>query len=244
MVFLILSGLVTLGLIVHCLKTGRDRFWIYVLFMAPGLGAAAYLIVEILPDFFRGMTGQKLSRKVKTSLNPAGELNKRSNDFARSGSAESTHRLAQELIERGDYAEAERLYRESRKGLFEFDPVLMQGQAMALFKLKRYEDSIKIMDQLIREVPDYRSQEGHLLYARANGKAGLFDKAVEEFNVLVEYFAGPEARVRYAEFLVENGDIEAARLHCESVMETVKLSPSHYARTHKVWIKRAKSLLK
>ncbi len=241
---LILGGLVTLGLIVHCFKTGRDRYWIYILFIAPGLGAAAYIIVELLPDFLRGLTGQKISRKVKSSLNPSGELKKRSQDFARSGSAQATHRLAEELMEREDYGEVERLYRESRKGLFEFDPVLMQGQAFALFRLGRYTDTIDLMNSLIKEVPDYRSQDGHLLYARAHAEAGLKDKAIEEFDVLVDYFTGPEARVRYAEYMHKEGNNDAARRQCEHVMETVKLSPRHYARTHKVWIGRAKTLLK
>ncbi len=147
-------------------------------------------------------------------------------------------------MERKEYAEAERLYRESRKGLFEFDPVLMEGQAFALFKLDRHQDTIDLMDQLIKEVPDYRSQNGHLLYARAHAEAGLHDKAIEEFNVLVDYFAGPEARVRYAEYLTKEGNVEAAKQQCEMVMETVELSPKHYSKTHKVWISRAKALLR
>ncbi len=244
MPFVILGGIVTLLLVVHCFKTGRDRYWIYFLMIAPGLGAVAYIVVELLPDFFRSLTGRKIARKVKNSLNPSGELKKRSQDFARSRSVESTHRLAEELMERNDFAEAEKLYREFRTGLFEFDPVLMQGQAQALFELERFPETIEIMDKLINEVPDYRSQAGHLLYTRAHAEAGHKDKAVEEFKVLVDYFTGPEARVRYAAFLLKNGDREGAQRQCEQIMETVELSPSHYRRTHKEWINRAKSLLK
>lgn len=244
MPFVLLGAVVTLLLIAHCFKTGRERYWIYFMLIAPGIGPAAYILIELLPDFFRSLTGRKITRKVKHTLNPSGELKKRSKDFARSRSAESTHRLAEELMERGEFAEAEKLYRESRTGLFEHDPVLMQGQALALFKLERYDDTIGIMDQLINEVPDYRSQAGHLLYARAHAAAGHNDKAIEEFDVLVDYFTGPEARVRYAEFLLENGDREGARQQCEQVMETVELSPRHYRRTHKAWISRAKALLK
>ncbi len=243
MPFVIVGGIVTLLLVYHCFKTGRDRYWIYFLMIAPGLGAAAYILIELLPDFFRSLTGRKITRKVKHSLNPGGELKKRSQDFARARSAESTHRLAEELMERRDFAEAEKLYRESRTGLFEFDPVLMQGQAQALFELGRFDETIEIMDTLINEVPDYRSQAGHLLYARAHAKAGHKDKAIEEYDVLVSYFTGPEARVRYAEYLTQIGDNEGAKQQCEQVMETVELSSRHYVRTHKEWINRAKALL-
>ncbi|MFK8029316.1 MAG: hypothetical protein AB8G18_03690 [Gammaproteobacteria bacterium] len=244
MPYVILSGLVTFALMAHCFKTGRERYWLYILFIAPGLGAAAYIVIELLPDFFRSLTGRKITRKVKASINPEGELKKRSQDFARSQSAASTHRLAEELMERKDYAEAEKLYSESRKGLFEFDPVLMQGQATALFKLERYDETVEIMDKLINEVPDYRSQDGHLLYARAHAEAGHRDKALEEFNVLVDYFSGPEARIRYAEFLVKEQDHDGARRQCEQVLETAELSPRHYRKTHKKWISRAKAMLK
>lgn len=242
MPFVILGGLVTVALMYHCFSTGRDRYWLYILLIAPGLGAAAYLVIEVLPDFFRSISGRKLTRKVKSSLNPGGELKKRSQDFARSQSAASTHRLAEELLEREDYAEAEKLYRESRTGLFEFDPVLMHGQARALFNLERYDDTIALMDELIREAPDYRSQDGHLLYARAHAKAGHHDKAKEEFKVLVDYFTGPEARVRFAEYLLDQGNEQGASEQVEHVMETVELSPKHYKKTHKAWIGRAKAL--
>ncbi len=243
MPFVILGGIITLLLVYHCYKTGRERYWIYFLMIAPGLGAAAYILIELLPDFFRSLTGRKITRKVRHTLNPGGELKNRSRDFARARSAESTHRLAEELMQRGDFAEAEKLYKESRTGLFEFDPVLMQGQAQALFELGRFDETIDIMDKLINEVPDYRSQAGHLLYTRAHASAGHQDKAIEEYNVLVGYFTGPEARVRYAEYLTETGDHDGAREQCEQVMETVELSPKHYLRTHKEWINRAKSLL-
>ncbi|MEM7082125.1 MAG: hypothetical protein AAF465_05285 [Pseudomonadota bacterium] len=244
MPFIILSGLITVVLLVHCYKTGRDRSWLYILLIAPGIGAAAYILIEILPEFFRGITGQKMTRKVKNAINPGGELKKRSQDFARSQSAASTHQLAEELMTRGDYAQAETLYREARTGMFEFDPVLMQGQATALFGLNRYDDVIEMMDALIMQVPDYRSQHGHLLYARAHANAGREARAKEEFDVLVDYFTGPEARVRYAEYLTSLGDEAGAHAQCEEVMRTAELSPRHYRRTHKIWLQRAKSLLK
>jgi hypothetical protein len=46
----ILSGLVTLALIVHCIKTDRNRIWIYVLVLLPGLGSLAYVGAELLPE--------------------------------------------------------------------------------------------------------------------------------------------------------------------------------------------------
>ena len=57
-----LSLLVALGMIAHCIKTGRNRIWIYVLMFTlwmPFVGSAVYACVEILPDLLRTRTSQK-----------------------------------------------------------------------------------------------------------------------------------------------------------------------------------------
>lgn len=43
---LILNGICLL----HALRTGRDQKWLWLLIMLPGIGAVAYLLVEVLPN--------------------------------------------------------------------------------------------------------------------------------------------------------------------------------------------------
>ena len=38
--------------VVHAVRTGRDRMWIYILLFLPGLGVLAYAFVEVLPGFW------------------------------------------------------------------------------------------------------------------------------------------------------------------------------------------------
>ena len=38
-----------LGCIIHAFKTGKPYYWIWFLFIAPGLAGAAYLFLEIQP---------------------------------------------------------------------------------------------------------------------------------------------------------------------------------------------------
>jgi len=47
----ILIWLVQIALVVHVLKTGRNRYWIMMLLFMPLIGGIAYLVIELLPEF-------------------------------------------------------------------------------------------------------------------------------------------------------------------------------------------------
>ena len=62
---LILSIVIQALLIVHCIKTGRNQLWIWVLALLSYAGILAYVAVEILPELFRGRTVQRTARGFK-----------------------------------------------------------------------------------------------------------------------------------------------------------------------------------
>ena len=239
-VLLILSGVVTVALLIHCYKTGRDRWWMYALLVLGPLAAAAYTVLELGPDLLNSVTGRRVAAKIKQAINPHGEVNKLNENLERSGSVDSRRRLAEEMLSRNDFAAAEKLYRESRSGVFEHDPVIMLGQAEALFGLTRYKEVIPVLEDLMKENPEFRSQKGHLLYARAQAEAGNHELALSEFETLTQYFTGPEARVYYAQYLETQGDSVKAKKIYAQVLDDARLSPAHYRKAHKQWINIAK----
>src|SRR5688500_20125155 len=73
----IVSGLLSLGLIVHCIKTGRNTIWVYVLVVLisfPFVGSLVYLGAEVLPDLLRSRGRQRAMRGFRKTLDPEGEL--------------------------------------------------------------------------------------------------------------------------------------------------------------------------
>ena len=52
MPFGIVLLLINVGLIVHAAKTGRFWPWGYIILFIPGLGALAYVLVEMTPEWF------------------------------------------------------------------------------------------------------------------------------------------------------------------------------------------------
>ena len=73
----LLIPLVQIICVVHVVRTGRSFMWIYILLFLPGLGVAAYVIVEILPGFFGSRTAHNLRSSAVSTLDPGRELRRR-----------------------------------------------------------------------------------------------------------------------------------------------------------------------
>jgi hypothetical protein len=99
------------------------------------------------------------------------------------------------------------------------------------------------LDELIRLNPDFRSPEGHLLYARALETEGNFQKALEEYKVLAPSYPGAEAAVRYAQLLKSQGSPQESQKVARELLEQARIAPAHYRRAQKPWLDAAQRLV-
>jgi hypothetical protein len=240
----IISSLVTLGLIIHCLKTNRGTTWIFVLIVLPFVGAIAYVVVELMPDLLGSRSGRRTVRGLRDTLNPEGDLRRLETEMKVSGNVHARQRYADELVRLGRAKEAVEIYRTSLTGLFADDPKLLLGFAHAQFAADETAGARQTLDELIAKNPDFKSPDGHLLYARALEAEGNTDKALSEYAALAEYFPGAEAGVRYAKLLKRAGREPQAREILENLLERSKLAPAHYRRAQREWLDSAAAELR
>ena len=73
MSFIFLSLVIQALLIVHCIKTGRNQIWIWVLALLSYAGIIAYVAAELVPDLLRSR-GFGMAR-ILTAEDPAGQHN-------------------------------------------------------------------------------------------------------------------------------------------------------------------------
>ena len=236
----ILSLIVQISLIVHVLRTGREFWWIFILLFLPGIGSLIYIIVEIIPSLTGGLTARRAARKITNIVDPGRGLRRQALEYERSQSVETATGLANELIKDGKYDEAIKVCDEARSGIFEDDPTILQTLANAYFCAGEYSKTIETLDLLREKNPDFRSPEGHLLYARALEQDGSTDRALKEYEALVKYFPGAEARVRFAQLHSRLGDVETAKTMFHDVVQDARLAPRHFRKTQKEWIEIAK----
>jgi hypothetical protein len=241
MPLLILSIIVQIGLILHVVRTGRPMYWIFIILMAPGIGSLAYAIVELLPDLSSSGQGRRAMRGIRKTLDPGGDLRQRQREHKLSGSVDAARHLAGELMENGQHDEAIEHYEKSLTGLYEYDPDLLLGLATARFQNEDFEKARAVLDLLIEHNPDFKSQDGHLLYARSVAACGDEDKALDEYKAVTAYYAGAEARLQYGLFLEEQGDKAAALAEYQEILSTAELAPRHFRKVQNNWISQAKN---
>jgi hypothetical protein len=242
MLFFFLSIVVQVLLIIHCIKTGRNTIWIWVLALLSYVGIIAYVAVELIPDLFRSRTAQRAGRNVKRALDPGAELRRYENEARIGGNVASLQRYADELTRQGNYDEAITQYRKALTGLYEHDPNIMLGIAQAQFGKGDAAAARQTLDDLIRLNPDFRSPHGHLLYARSLEGEGNMEKALEEYKVLAASYPGAEAGARYAQLLKSQGHAEEARKVAQDMLEAARIAPAHYRRAQKEWLEIAERI--
>lgn len=225
---------------VHVLRTNQERSWLFVLFIFPLLGSIIYALAVMLPDVSRSRSGRRVVRGLRDTLNPGRELREAQVDFEHSATIANRIRVADALHGAARYADAIAAYRDALRGVHSDDPDIQVKLARALLDNGEAAAARDLLEALIAHRPDFKSPEGHLIYARALAACGVRDKAREEFDSLVGYFAGIEARVRYIEVLEGWGEQAAASALAEESLRHIKHMPAGSRRLNEEWIRALK----
>jgi hypothetical protein len=245
MPLLYIVGLViSVPLIIHCIRTGRNTIWVFVLLALPMVGSAAYFFVEIFPELRRSRASQRALRGLRSTLDPESNLRRAENAVKVTGDVASRQKYADELVRMGRAAEALPIYQTCLTGVFADDPKLLLGYAQAQFAAGEPAGARSTLDELIGKNPQFRSPDGHLLYARALEGEGNDEKALSEYATLAEYYPGAEAGVRYAKLLKRLGQAPLARQTLQGLLERARFAPAHYRKVQREWLDEAASELR
>ena len=232
----IISIVIQVLLIIHCIRTGRNTLWIWAIALLPAAGPIAYVLVEILPGLFNNRGTRRAVRGVRRALDPEQDLRRFEAEARHTGDVASRQRYADELTRQGRGGEAVAVYQQALTGLYESDPNLLLGLARAQFALGAFAEARATLDLLIAQNPEFRSPDGHLLYARALEAEGQHERALEEYAALVAYYAGAEAPLRYAQFLRTLGRQDEARRVLRELLDHARLAPRHYRKMQQEWL--------
>jgi len=214
-----------------------------VLLFMPLVGGAAYLLIELLPEFFGSITGQRAVRNVRQTLNPGANLRQHEAAWQQSPNVDNSRRYAEALLDTGKFDEAEEIINRALSGLFETEPTLLLLKARLQFEQGQTAEAAKTLEALQEHNPDFRSAEGHLLYARALETENRVEDAIREYSSVSGYFPGVEARYRLALCLAANGRENAARKEYESILNDARLAPPHFRKSQKPWLDAVKKEL-
>jgi hypothetical protein len=236
----ILSLLIQAALIVHVIRTGRNQLWILGIALLPGIGSLAYVVAEILPEWFGGRTARRAGAGMRRIIDPNRDLRRASAEVEISGNVDARRRLGEELLERGQYDEAIEVYRGGLKSIFEHDPTLLFGIARAQFAKQDFAAARRTLELMWQQNHDFKSADAKLLYARTLDSQDALDEAEREYAMLAPGYPGAEARLRYGLLLKRRGKLKEAQQVLKDLVDSAKLGPAHYRRAQAEWLDRAR----
>ena len=238
-----LTYFIQILLVIHVIKTGRNRYWIWLLLFLPVIGGVAYLVVEVIPEFSSGITGQRTRRSVRNLIDPGADIRTHAAAWEQSSNADNGRRYAQALLAGGRAAEAGEILDLVLDGFFKTDPALMLLKAQAQYDQEQWGPSLATLEALRKHNPDLRSAEGHLLYARTLEQTGRGVEAIKEYRAVAGYYPGAQARFLLGLALKNSGREKDAAEEFTSMIRDAELAPAHFRKSEKNWLDLARKEL-
>ena len=232
------------ALIFHASKTGRCQPWCYIILMVPGIGALAYVVVELIPEWFGTYEGQKARARIGRALNPEKAYRALRDQLEIADTIANREALAQECLALGRFDEAREQYDTILTMPLGEEPGFMLGRARAEFGLGRFADARATLDDLRSRWPDWESADGHLLYARTLEEDSRLEDAIAEYHALSAYYAGAEPRVRHGLALRKLGRQAEARAVLADVVLRMSRAPKYARKIQAEWISMAEAALR
>jgi hypothetical protein len=217
----------------------RQREWVWVLFLVVGWGFAAlwyYLTVfRATPSATSGfeLPGAHNRRRIKELQDQIYHLDK----------AHHHSQLADIYFQQGKLAQAEAGYRAA----LERDPRDLDTRAhlgQCLLRLKRPQEARPLLEGVVAENPKH--DYGHTLMALAETLTALGETAAAQqvwLRVTSDH-SYPRAKVQLAELYLAQKQTDLARAELKDVVADDLHSPAFQRRRERVWVNRARSLLR
>lgn len=222
--------------LIHFARRRPESFWLFVIVFLGGLGAAVYIVVEMVPDLglLRGVLDRfARQRRIKTL-----EAIVRENSAA--GNVEE---LADLLLEERQFTRARELYSQVITPRTEdLDPYYRRG--IAALELKDAPAAVVDFERVIGKDPKYDFHRAIGLLAQAYAVTGQIEKADAAFQAALDKSTLSETELNYATFLAAQGRNAEARAMAQKLLDRKHTIPRYLQRRERPWFSKAKAVLK
>ena len=146
MIFALVPYILQLALIIHCIKTNKPFYWIYLIIFIPYVGGVAYLLVELLPALLNSRQLRQTGQSIVRTFNPSVTIKKLEEQLESQDTVSNRTALAQAYIEAQQYDKAVPLLRSCLSGPFADDRATLLLLAQALFADGQTADNTQTAD--------------------------------------------------------------------------------------------------
>jgi len=233
-------GLLTLALqiwmIVDCLRTGNEPYWIWVILVLGPIGVLIYFFVckygtsRVERSFFKRRAQQRQIEELQAKIH---HLDK----------AYHYAELGDVYREQQKWPLAQRAYRAA----IERDPDMFEARAYlgcVLLAQNQPEEAWKLLEPAFQQKPGFKS--GELLWqcARCQAARGQFPQARQLYEQLLDSHGYFEAQYEYATLLNRLGEKDASIAAARQLVDDAKHAPRFHQRSSRPWMKKAQRFLR
>ena len=231
---------VNLFFIVHAIKTGRPYYWVWIIFVMPVIGAAAYFIIELRPSF-RRVDWADLRWRFAGPQARLAVLNDLVNS---SPTVKNRMRLAREYESQSRWPEAANMYRECLTGVFDDDPRLLICLASALLEEGEFEPANKIASSIPEQRDHKLEDDRKLVLYRSQSAVGQSDIAIAGLEELSSRKSGLAPKFYLAQAKAAAGNTNEAQLDLKKIIATYRNGNALMRKHEQPWYLQAKRMLR
>ncbi len=234
-----IPGLLQLAVLIHAIKSGKTQPWLYIILFLPGIGAIAYIIVEILPGF---TTNWNISTIAKLFDTPEKRISKLEAEQDTNNTVAHKAALADAYTEVGQYEKAIALYKDCLKGLYADDEAINKSLTVAYILDTKFMEAHEQIERLRKIRKGTLKPDEILLLAQIQEGLGDTKVAEELYAKAALSYPGMEANYRYCAFLQKHN--KHAVLEQEKIVSKRKFDGMFpkLRRYEKTWMQQIQSL--
>jgi hypothetical protein len=221
--------------IIHFLRRRPDTYWLWIILMFGGIGALAYIFIEVIPDV--GLL--RSSFQVFPRRKRIKQLEGMVLDNPSIGNYEE---LGDLYLDDGQYVKARECFDKVIAREDSIDP--LYRRALCAIALNDYAAAVADLEKVTARDPKYDYQRAAGLQAHALAKIGERDKASNLFAEVTETSTLSETQYNYASFLSETGRSAEAREWAERILRKKATMPDYIRRRERPWFRKTRALLK
>lgn len=237
-------GWLILGLqvfcVIHVVRTGRPYWWIWVIFLFPFVGVAAYLLVEVRPSFGK-MNWQALWWKLKSSKQ---RIAHHREQLEYAPTIKNRFLLADELHAADKFDEECEVLSAGLQGAFKDDSETLLRISQAHLEAGRVADAEKMYARIAPDRSNDFQARYKLQQARLWGAKGENIKAETHFQELIKQRRSEAPRYYYALFLLSTRRAPEATKILKDILHQFRRGTRVWRHQEGEWYALAKKTLR
>ena len=222
--------------IVHFIRRQPDGYWLWIILFLGPIGAAAYIVVEMIPDL-------GLLRVVVEGMNRRRKIAQLEGLVLENPAAGNYEELGDAYLDEKKYARARECFDRAISPRLDH-PEPQYRRAIAEMHLGDFAAAVRDLEIVTARDPKYDFNRAIALLAHAYARTGQAEQADALFQRALALSTLSETRLNYASFLAAQGRPKEAREWAQNVLASKAAMPRYLQRRERPSFRAAKSLLK